>query len=137
MADIIYNRFKANLMNKIVDCEADTFKVMLCTSSYTPSADHNTTSDITNEVSGSGYSAGGAALSNLSVTQDDTDDEAAWDADDVTWSTSTITARYAVIYDDTLAGDDLVCCFDFTSDKSSSGGDFTIQWNAEGIINLT
>ncbi len=67
-----------------------------------------------------------------------TDDEGVFDADDVTWSTSTITARGAIVYKSTgtAANDLLICYFDFGADKSSSAGNFTITWNAEGIVNL-
>ena len=140
MANVVYNAFKKNIMNGSIDLDSDTIKVMLVTSSYTPDQDnHDYKDDVTNEVSGTGYTAGGAALSNKSVSQDNTNDKGVFDADDVTWSSSTITARGAVLYKDT--GDDstspLICYFDFGSDKSSSNGDFTIQWNADGILNLS
>ena len=138
MADTIYNRFFANIMNKEVDLEADTIKVALLSSSYTPNKDHNTWSDVSaNEITGTGYTAGGATLANKSVTQDDTNDQATFDADDVTWASSTITARYAVLYDDTLTNDDLVAIFDFGSDQSSSSGNFTLQFNSSGIMALS
>lgn len=133
MANILYNRCKANLMNKEIDLEADAIKIMLTTSSYTPAVTHNVKTDVTNEVTGTGYTAGGATLASKAVTQAAT---TKWDAADVTWSTSTITARYAVIYDDTHATDDLILCLDFGSDKSSSGADFTIQFDAAGILTL-
>lgn len=126
-------------MNGSIDLDTDTIKVMLVTSAYTPDQDvHDYKDDITNEVSGTGYTAGGATLANKTVTQDNTDNEGVFDADDVTWSSSTITARGAVLYKDTgtASTSPLICYFDFGSDKSSSNGNFTIQWNAEGIINL-
>ena len=91
-----------------------------------------------NEVSGTGYTSGGAALASKAVTVDDTDDEGVFDAADTTWSTSTITARYAVLYKDTgtPSTSPIICIIDFGSDKSSSAGNFTISWNAEGILNL-
>jgi len=139
MADVIYNAFKKNIMNGSIDLDTDTIKVMLTTSTYEPSQDNDTyMNQVTNEVTGTGYTAGGATLANEAVTQDNTDNEGVLDADDVTWSTSTITARYAVIYKSSGASttSPLICCIDFGADKSSSGGNFTISWNAEGIINL-
>ena len=139
MANIIYNNFKKNIMNGSIDLDTDTIKVALVTSSYTPDQDtHEFFDDVTNEVSGTGYTAGGATLASTAVTADTTDNEGVFDANDVTWSTSTITARGAVIYKSTgVAGTSpLICYLDFGSDQSSSGGDFTIQWNAEGILNL-
>lgn len=140
MADIIYNSFKKNIMNGTIDLDTDTIKVMLVTSAYTPDQDaHDFRDDVTNEVSGTGYSAGGAALANKAVTADNTDNEGVFDADDLTWSTSTITARGAVLYKSrggASSADELICYLDFGADKSSSGGNFTLQWAAEGIINL-
>ena len=126
-------------MNGSIDLDTDTIKVALVTSSYTPDQDnHDYFDDITNEVTGTGYTAGGATLTNKSVTQDNTDNEGVFDADDVTWSNSTITARGAVLYKDTgtASTSPLICYFDFGEDKSSANGNFTIQWNSEGIINL-
>lgn len=134
----IYNKFKFEALKGSIDLSTDTIKVALCTSSYTPNVDtHLFFDDITNEVVGTGYTAGGQTLTNPSVTQDDTDNEGVFDADNVTWTSSTITARYAIIYKDTgVAGTSpLIAYIDFGSDKSSSAGDFTIQWAAEGIIN--
>ena len=137
MADIIANRFFANILNKEIDLEVDTIKVALLTSSHTQDKDNSTWADVSaNEVSGTGYTAGGATVANVSVTQDDANDQATVDADDTTWSSSTITARYAVYYDDTLTNDDIICIFDFVSDQSSSNGDFTLQVNASGLMAL-
>jgi hypothetical protein len=139
MADVIYNSFKAKIMDGSIDLDTDTIKVALVTSSYTPDQDaHDFFNDVTNEVTGTGYTAGGAALANKAVTADTTDNEGVFDADDLTWATSTITARGAVIYKSTGASttDALICYIDFTADKTSSAGNFTIAWNAEGILNL-
>lgn len=139
MADVIYNSFFEDLANNDIDLGADTFKLMLVTSSYTPDADaHDFRDDVTNEVMGTGYTAGGATLANVSVTQDNTNDLAKWDADDVTWADSTITARGAVLYKSTgnATTDRLVKYFDFGSDQISSGAAFTVQFNASGILTI-
>jgi len=134
MADLTYNSFYKDIADGTIDLDTDTIKVMLTTSDYTPDASHDFKDDITNEVSGTGYTAGGATLQNASVTLDGS--ESKFDADDVTWSSSTITARYAVMYKST--GDDatspLIACWDFGSDKSSSNSDFTIVWDSSGIL---
>lgn len=138
MADVIYNSFKQKIMDGSIDLDTDTIKVALVTSSYTPNQDtHEDFADVTNEVSGTGYTAGGATIANTAVTKDTTDDEGVWDGDDVTWSSSTITARGAVIYKSTGTASNswLICYLDFGSDQSSSLGDFTIQFGAEGILN--
>jgi len=140
MADVIYNSFKRDIMNGSIDLDTDTINVMLVTSTYTPNQDaHTKRSDVTNEVSGTGYSAGGAALAGKAVTVDNTDNEGVFDANDLTWSTSTITARGAVLYKargGASSADELICYIDFGSDKSSTAGNFTLQWASEGILNL-
>ncbi|MEA2112442.1 MAG: hypothetical protein U9P50_00505, partial [Patescibacteria group bacterium] len=96
----IVNGFKKLVMDSDFDLEADTIKVMLLTSTHTTNIDTQIYIDdvSTNEVTGTGYTAGGKALANKAVTQDNANDLGKFDADDVTWSSSTITARYAVIY---------------------------------------
>lgn len=139
MADVIYNSFKKKIMDGSINLASDTIKVALVTSSYTPDQDaHDFFDDVTNEVTGTGYTAGGASLTSKTVTADNTDNEGVFDADDVTWSTSTITARAAVIYKSTgtASTSPLIAYIDFGADKTSTAGDFKIQWNSEGIINL-
>ncbi len=139
MADTIYNSFKRDIMNGGIDLDTDTIKVALVTSSYTVDQDaHDNFDDITNEVAGTGYTAGGATLASVTVTVDNTDNEGVFDAADVTWSTSTITARGAVVYKSTgvASTSKLICFLDFSTDKTSTAGDFVIQWGAEGIVNL-
>lgn len=139
MADTVYNSFKRDIMNGGINLSSDTIKVALVTSSYVADQDvHDNFDDITNEVSGTGYTAGGATLANKAVTADNTDNEGVFDADDVTWGTSTITARGAVVYKSTgtASTSKLICYIDFGSDKTSTGGNFTITWGAEGIVNL-
>jgi len=101
---------------------ADTFKIALYTSSATLDAT-TTAYSATNEVSGTGYTAGGNTLTVVSPTSSGT--TAYLDFNDTTWSTATITARGALIYNDTQ-GDKAVAVLDFGSDKTSTAGDFTI-----------
>lgn len=139
MADVIFNSFKRDIMNGGIDLDTDTIKVALVTSSYTPDQDaHDNFDDVTNEASGTGYSAGGATLGSVTVSADNTDNEGVFDAADTTWGSSTITARGAVIYKSTgtASTSKLIAYIDFGADKSSSAGSFTIQWNSEGILNL-
>jgi hypothetical protein len=134
MASGIYNRFKANLMNKVIDLEADTVMVMLMTTVHAFTATHNVIGDVSaNEITGTAYVAGGAELTGKSVTQAAT---TKWDGTDVTWAASTITAYHAIIYNDLAGSDELICSIDFGGAKSSSEGDFKIAWHADGIITL-
>lgn len=90
----------------------------------------------TNEVSGTGYTAGGIALTNVAPSAIST--TALTDFADVTWTTSTITARGALIYNDTSTtpvADASVMALDFGSDKISSAGDFVIQFPAPDASN--
>jgi hypothetical protein len=145
MSSFAYNGFKKNSMKGVIgdlSSAGTTVKVALVTSTYVAAADkdaHEFFSSVTNEVSGSGYTAGGAALANKAVTQVDASDLAKFDADDVTWANATVTARGAVVYKDTgtAATSPLICLIDFTTDKSSSNGNFTIQWDAGGIVTLS
>ena len=101
----------------------DSFKLALYTSSATLGAS-TTAYTASNEASGAGYSAGGSALTNVTPTTSGT--TAFTDFADLTFSTATITARGALIYNDTAAGDPSVVVLDFGSDKTSTAGDFTI-----------
>ena len=139
MANALYNIYKQEVQKGSYAFLTDTIKVALVTSAYTVNIDsHSNFSDITNEVSGTGYTAGGATLGTKTATQDNTNDRGVLDAADTTWTTSTITARGAVLYRDsgTPSTSKLISYVDFGSDKSSSSTDFTIQWNASGIMYL-
>lgn len=137
MASGLYGITFLNMLNNThaVDLDSDTLKIMLVTSAYTPDfGTHDFKADVTNEVVGTGYTAGGETLTSLSLTQ--SAGVITFDAADVTWSSSTITARGAVIYDDTIASDPLICYIDFGSDQSSSSGDFVLSFSASGIFTL-
>lgn len=139
MASGIYNIWKSEIMKKTVDMVNDTIKVMLLNNSHSFNADHDEKADIVaNEISGTGYSAGGATLGSKAVTVDNTDDEGVFDAADVSWTTASFTAYHAVIYDDTLTSpaDMLICSIDFGGAQTVTAATFTITWAAEGIINI-
>ena len=134
MASGIYNRYKANLMNKEIDMEADTINVALFDNSHSFTATHNQWSEISaNEITGTGYTTKGAALASKAVTQAST---TKFDATDTAWTTATFTAYHAVIYDDTLTNDDLIASIDFGGAQTITAATFTIQWHADGIITL-
>jgi hypothetical protein len=141
MASKMYGQFLAKALNKEIDFDTDDIRVMLTSSAYTPNQDtHAYKSDVTNEVTGTGYTAGGQALTSKTVTYDATNNVIVLDAADTTWASSTVTARYAVIYDNTPATDatkPLLGYVDFVSDQSSTNGNFTITWDATGIFRIT
>jgi hypothetical protein len=199
----IYSKFLSSLANKLIDFDSDTIKIMLTTSSYTPDLDaHDFKDDVTNEVSGTGYTATGATLSSCSIATTAanswgtsranstayalgyivrpatgntyvymaltagttagsiptypttfggtvTDGGVTWmnvghgvltlDAADPSWTTSTITARRAVIYDATPGSDatrPLIALIDFGADVSSTASTFSITFDANGIVNI-
>ena len=102
---------------------ADTLKLALYDNNASFTA-ATTAYTATNEVSGTGYSAGGGTLTNVDPSSSGT--TALTDFADLTFSSATITARGALIYNDTAAGDPSVVVLDFGADKTSTAGDFTI-----------
>lgn len=142
MPSKLYGQFLSQALNKEIDWDTDTIKVALLTNSYTPDQDaHNYFDDVVaNEVTGTGYTQGGNTLANKTNSYNSSTNVITLDADDTTWSSSTITARYAVVYDAspaTNATRPLIGYVDFGSDQSSSNGNFTITWDATGIVRIT
>jgi hypothetical protein len=119
--------FKKELMtatHNFTNSSGNTFKIALYTNSATFTA-ATTAYTATNEVSNSGtYSAGGGSLTNVTPTTSGT--TALTDFSDITFTSATITARGALIYNDSASGDPTVVVLDFGSDKSSSSGDFQV-----------
>ena len=141
MASGLYvETFEAAFKNDLaLDMDNDTFKCMLVNASYTPNFEtHTNKTDVTNEISGTGYTAGGEALTSVAMTSSsDGTGTIKWDADDVSWTSSTLSAvRAGVIYDDTVTNDRLIAYIDFGGDFSTTSGTFQIQWNASGIFTL-
>jgi hypothetical protein len=121
--------FKEDLFNKIQDLEADTIKIALYTSTATLGA-ATTAYSATNEISGTGYTAGGETLTSATVATSGT--TAYVDFDNPEWTTATFTARGALIYNDTTAGDNSVAVLDFGGDFTVSSGTFRVVFPAPG-----
>lgn len=133
----IYNNFKEQVMEGAFNLLTDTLKVILVTG-HTPDIDaHTGYADVSaNEESGTGYTAGGETLASVTVVQDNTNDRGVFDAADVTWTGLDVgTPSHAILYDDTHASDLLIAYWEVTT--ASNGGNYTLQWNASGIILLT
>lgn len=132
----LMGQLPSKLFNEEVDFESDTIKIMLLTSSATPNVDvHVYIEDLEGaETSGTGYTAGGATLANKSVSYDSGTNTTTFDADNVVWSSSEITARYCVVYDDTSSV--IIGYADFGQDKTSNGADFTVNFDASGIFTV-
>ena len=123
-----------------IDLDLETHKVAMFTNSITPNFSTDTAYGVSpynaNEVSGTGYTAGGATLTGTGVSESPTG-TIMWDASDVSWTTSTITsARCALVYADALAGNNAIVLVNFGADYSTSAGTFTIQWASGGIFTL-
>ena len=118
--------FKVELLESVHNFTTgtgDTYKLALYDNSASFTA-ATTAYTATNEVSGTGYSAGGGTLTNVTPTSSGT--TAFIDFADLTFSTATITAYGALIYNSSAAGDPAVCILDFGGAKTSTAGDFTI-----------
>jgi|TARA_R110000744_G_scaffold197160_1_gene316461 hypothetical protein len=127
--------FKKELMeakHNFLASGGNTFKVALYTNSASFTA-ATTAYTATNEVSGTGYTAAGNTLTRVNPASSGT--TAYTDFADSTWSSSTITARGALVYNDTASGDPSVIVLDFGSDKASSSGDFKIVFPAADASN--
>lgn len=126
-------------MSGNIDLDTDDIYLALVTSSYTPSQDDDEDmADIDNEVAnGNGYTTGGKQLT-VTVSKDNTNNRGKMTATTLTWTSSTITARGAVVYKSTgvAANDLLVCYIDFGADKTSTSGDFIYAPHADGIMYL-
>lgn len=150
MANAYYNRGKKQILSGEIDLTNDTIQVMLVTSGYTHNPDHNFVDDgsandpASHEVSGTNYTTGFSgtgrkSLANKATTQDDTNDRGEFDNTvDTTWSAvNGFTANAAIIYKRGTADTDsvLIAYIDTGGfPVTANGGDITIQWNAEGIL---
>lgn len=121
------------LLNGTTDIDTDTLKCALMDNTYTPNQDTDETwAGISgDEVSGTGYSAGGATLASVTLTYTGATNTLSYDAADPSWSDSTITARYAVFYSSTSGY--LISYIDFGEDKTSTNGLFKIELDSGGI----
>lgn len=129
MASLIYNCFPDYVNRGAIDCDTDTIKAMLVSGSYTPDKDaHVFRSNIGNEITGAGYTAGGNTVP-VTVTKDTANDRTTVTFQSVAWPTSTITARGCVYYKSRGGSanlDELIAYNDFGSNVSSSGTTFLV-----------
>lgn len=119
------------------DFTADTIKVALTTDDYTPDVDtHQNFDDVTDEITGTGYTAGGATLTGVGWAY--ATGAATLACDPAAWTTATFTARRAIVYKDTgvPATSRLLSYVDFGTDRSPAGIDFEIAF-ADGLLVLS
>jgi hypothetical protein len=138
----IYNSFKVELLNGNHDLVNDDLRLALM-SGYLEDIDGQTKwADISaSEAAGTGYNAGGKAVSTIIITQDNVNNWAKFDADDVTWTGLLLTApatgipSHAVLYNNTHPDKGLIC-FWYLGTTATDGGNYTIQFNVAGILVL-
>lgn len=123
-----------------VDLDLETHKVALFSNSITPNFSSDTAYGVSpydaNEVSGTGWSAGGVALTGTAVSESPTG-TLMWDATDVSETGTTLTnARCALIYADALAGNNAIVLVNFGADYSTVSGTFAITWAATGVFTI-
>jgi hypothetical protein len=137
MISYLYNAGKVALLRGNIDLAGGAIKVALVTSGYLADKDaHDFFNDVTNEVSGAGYAAGGKTFTGAAVNQDNTNDRAVLVANNVVWPVAAFTARAAVLYKSTgnAATSALIAFIDFGEDRAVSGQDFSIVWHQDGIL---
>lgn len=128
--------FEQLVLNNVSDLTIDDIRVALLGTGYTPDLDlHSSWADIsTSEVSGTGYTTGGKAITNLSVSTDI--NSVLINGDDVVWTNADFSAGYAVVYDNTPTSNSdkkLILLIDFEGTEDVVDGDFTIEWSVNGI----
>lgn len=138
----VFRRAKTKLLNGLFDLDSNTFKMALTTASQALTDDFAGSStdcryaDLTNEVAnGNGYTTGGKTLT-PSLTRSGA--TVTWDVDDQSWTSSTITAKYAVIYADNTNDDLLAFCeLDTGGSVSTTNGTLAVTIHANGVFTLT
>lgn len=133
MASLVYNSFMRDIATGQVDCDTDTFKMMLVTSSYVASKSHDKRNHIKSptdyEVTGAGYTAGGNACALTVAATDNVNNDVEISFSVTSWTSATITARAGVIYKSRgglATADELVGYVDFLSNITSTNGTFAV-----------
>ncbi len=141
MADVIFNQCYVELLSAGINFASDTIKAMLMKTSYVADIDtHEHYDDVSSEelAAGGGYTTGGETLTSKTVTKDDVNDLAKFDAADVPWAAATFSTIGAILYRDTgtPATSAVVCFLDFGGTVTVSGGTLTIIFHADGILQV-
>lgn len=130
MASILPDSILRDTTTGAVDLDSDTFYAMLLGTGYTPSKSHAKRSDLTSEVSGTGYTAGGQVCT-ITVTLDTVNHKLSVAVADVTWTSANgFTAQYVAIYKHrggAASADELVAIGDFGSGRAAGGGNYVVS----------
>ena len=135
---IVLNNFKEQLLLKTIDCDTDSFKVALYDTALASPDGADIAYSVTNEIAGSGYTAGGEDVETPVVTQDDTNDLAKWDDDgsNLTWSSlAANTILEARLYDDTTGTKWVLILWEIAT--NSNGANYSLNFHADGIMTLS
>lgn len=135
----VYNELKEELLRGTIDLDGGHTLKLILVGGYTPDIDNDVgyNSAITAyECSGAGYTVGGKTLTNPTVTKNNINNRGEFDADNVTWIGLDVgTPSHAILYDDTHVSDAVVACWELG--RASNGGNYTVQWGANGLLLLT
>ena len=140
MASGMYTTGVVQFLNGDIAWDTSTFKCMLVTSSYTYDPDHDDRADVTNEITNTGYTAGGNSVTTSAATADDANNEAEADATDVTFTSLAAGDQpaAAIVYLTTgvAANDILISYNELTTPPAPDGNNYIIQWAAEGVFKI-
>lgn len=137
-----YSEGIKQLLNNDIAWDTSSYKCMLVTSSYTFDPDHSFRSEITNEITNSGYTAGGNAITTIAAAEDAGANEVECDAQDVTFTSLGAGDQpyAAIVYYNSGGGagsDTLVAYCVLTTPPAPDGNNYVIQWSAEGVFKIT
>lgn len=132
MASKVFSTFFQAVFEGDYDLENGTYKVALLGNAEPAIGDEDWSDVSGDEISGTGYTTGGASLTTPAVTRSNA--VVTWDADNVVWTTATFTAYHAVVYETVTSK--LIMHFDFGGAVSSAGDNFVIQWSDNGLLVL-
>ena len=129
MASVLYTSFFRDLLKGDIDLDTATVKAMLTTNTYTEDKDHARRNQVTNEISATGYTAGGATIAPVVSAVDTTNDRVTLTLPASTWSGFTGTARRLIYYvsTGTASADPLIACVDFGSDVTRTAQTFEVS----------
>lgn len=138
MASFVFNKALEAWARGSIDWDTDTFKVLLTSSAYMADKDtHDFRNDVTNEITGTGYTAGGNTVT-VTVTLDTVNDRLDISLGGTAWATSTLTARYAVYYKSrggASSADEILAINDFATDVATAAGTFTLNASTVRLTN--
>lgn len=139
MASLIYNSFLDDVFKGNIDCDTDTFYVLLTSAAYTENKDtHDRRDDVTNELAAAGNYVSGGFVATVTVTKDTVNDRIDVSLGGITVASATFTARKAVYYKrrgGLASADELVAVNDFGSDVTATAGTFTLNASTVRIQN--